>query len=695
MAINYTRPPGVTITELTQNNVTPQLATPDVLCLVGPASGGIQVTNEAVTLSEITGINVATTATNPTITLSTTTGLVNNTKYLISSSTIPVASKITFTYNSTTGTTQTLSTGTGVTSSDSSPVAATIAPFVALNVKSADTVNGLTLVSDSDPAKITATQPTYSSTTGYPSNSYVVDNSGNTHAIARISSSTGTLNANIASTNVSNITINVTGFTDTKLFGTSGTLIIDSEQISYSGAAYNSNQITVTVVARGVNGTTAAAHTSGATVTSNITVPLTSTSGNVNSRTVYVSYSYTPSDYYYPYKITGAAYSSIESRFGPAFADDGVTIKSPLTLAAKIAIENGASNFILQPLFNSTDNIDGPMPTRTAPSNAAIVAGTTTWSKAFRAVQNEENIGVIVPIVGQSSAYSYGTGTTVELNDAAQLSIFQSLLTHIGYMDSAYDQLIVGIVGSDSTDSTLAYAPIDNQTSNANSLRQLRFSGKDYSERLVYIDQTDFVRNSQTNSLTKIHLGGQYAAAAIGGMLVSGAVSNSLTRRYVSGFTSVNDSRTKNQKTIDSGNGLFVIENDKSGNLQIRHAITINNTSTDKAELSVIRAKHFMVNSLRQTVDNQIIGRVVADDSALITVRQIVAGALRLLQQDGDIVSFSGVETQMDSIDPTQIGVRFSYRPAFPVNYINISFSVDLTNGISSLSTTDQANIGA
>jgi hypothetical protein len=30
---------------------------------------------------------------------------------------------------------------------------------------------------------------------------------------------------------------------------------------------------------------------------------------------------------------------------------------------------------------------------------------------------------------------------------------------------------------------------------------------------------------------------------------------------------------------------------------------------------------------------------------------------------------------------PTTIEVRFNYRPAFPINYINIVFGIDLTTG--------------
>jgi hypothetical protein len=102
-----------------------------------------------------------------------------------------------------------------------------------------------------------------------------------------------------------------------------------------------------------------------------------------------------------------------------------------------------------------------------------------------------------------------------------------------------------------------------------------------------------------------------------------------------------------------------------------------------------------MIDSLRRTIDTQVIGQVIADEVGPLTIQSTVASTLRTLQDDGVIVQFDSVQAQIASIDPTQIGIRFNYRPAFAINYVNIEFSVDLTNGITSLTATDQANIGA
>jgi len=420
------------------------------------------------------------------------------------------------------------------------------------------------------------------------------------------------------------------------------------------------------------------------------------------NRIVYVKYKYTPAKYFYPYTATANEFSNIEKRFGDAFKDDGVTVNSPLTLAAKIAIENGARDLILQPLFKSADPIEGLMPSRQQPTSAESITTSNVWDKSFRSLQSVENVGMIVPVIGQTDNYGFGSdGVTTPatvLNNSAQLSILTSLQGHIAFMDSEYDQLVIGIIGEDSTNSTTVTTTPDRTTltSHLTALQSYSFNSKNYAERIVFIAQTDFRRPSTISSTTEVKLGGQYAAAAIAGKLASYEPQISLTRKTIAGFKSVEDTRTKRLKTVDSGAGFFVIEqNPIDGTVIVRHALTADNTSVAKSELNSVRAKHYMINSLRRTIDTQVIGQVIADETAPITIASTVGATLRTLQDDGVIVQFDSVQAQIDSIDPTQIGIRFNYRPAFAINYVNIKFSVDLTSGVTNLTTTDQANIGA
>jgi len=86
-----------------------------------------------------------------------------------------------------------------------------------------------------------------------------------------------------------------------------------------------------------------------------------------------------------------------------------------------------------------------------------------------------------------------------------------------------------------------------------------------------------------------------------------------------------------------------------------------------------------MIESLRQTIDTQIIGSVPADGNAPFLVKNAVIGVLEALRGTAELVDYQGVQARTLVGDPTTVEVRFSYLPAFPLNFVHIVFSVDLT----------------
>jgi hypothetical protein len=212
--------------------------------------------------------------------------------------------------------------------------------------------------------------------------------------------------------------------------------------------------------------------------------------------------------------------------------------------------------------------------------------------------------------------------------------------------------------------------------------------GAEMSEQTILVSPSKFFRYTPTTEATQIAIGGQYMAAAIAGMIASRSVSASLTRKVVSGFSAVGERRTLSDKNSDAASGLLVIEA-KAGAIQIRHGITTNTTGgSAKREISVVRAKHVVAESIQDTIETQIVGQVIADGDAPLIVRSAVISVLEELRVADDIVDYRDVQAVVASLDPTEIDVRFSYRPAFPVNYVNVNFSLDLTTG----SVTDETN---
>lgn len=378
-----------------------------------------------------------------------------------------------------------------------------------------------------------------------------------------------------------------------------------------------------------------------------------------------VTYTYIASDYYAPTRLYDLG--SVESRYGSGLAPDGVTINSPVSYAAGIAFENGADSIVIQPLFKRGT----PGDPQTAPSqpNAAEAAALSTWQDTLYVLRDIEDINVVVPVVGQSQA---------NVTDAAMLAIEQAIQDHIYFM-AQQQQYIISVNAEDSSaDNTKATkATIQ---SHANTLRS-RYGGV-LAETTALVNTSRFTRSLPGGRLATV--GGQYVAAAIAGMLAARPVSASLTRGVVSGFQGVSDSRDLNEKNADAAAGLIVVEQ-KGENLVIRHGITLDLTGSARREISVVRAKHRMVESVRDTLDRQVIGKILADGNSTAIVKSTVVGVLEQLRQGRDLVDYSAVEAKLMSLEPTLIQVRFSYRPAFPLNYIDVVFSLDLTAGTVSM----------
>jgi hypothetical protein len=401
-------------------------------------------------------------------------------------------------------------------------------------------------------------------------------------------------------------------------------------------------------------------------------------SGAMDLNTGYVvfTYRYVDANYYVATRYDNTA--AIEQRYGPAFDRNGIV--TPLTAACIVAFENGADSIVVQPVYTLSD-ADDPNSTRNQPTIG--VSGTYfdqgTWAQSLTGIRDIEDINVITPVVGQSQGFS----------DAQTLAVFFAVQDHMQYM-STQGQLICGVFGEDSSaDATKATAAT--LRDHARQLRQ-RLGGQ-VAEATVLASPSRFKRRSSQQLNTDINLGGQYAAAALSGMLANRPTTQPLTRKAVGGFSGVSDPRDKSAKDADAAAGLLVIE-PRGQSIQVRHGLTVDTSGTARRELSVVRAKHRMIESIRDTLEAQVIGQVPADGNANLVVKQAVMGVLEFLRGRRELVDYNGVQARTLTNDPTTVECRFSYRPAFPLNYINILFSLDLSSGDISSTTFGDSTLG-
>jgi hypothetical protein len=411
-------------------------------------------------------------------------------------------------------------------------------------------------------------------------------------------------------------------------------------------------------------------------------------SGNIPDGTlVAVTYNYFPSDYWNPIRLYDIG--SVESRFGPSYATNTnpqtgqqfyTGIGSQLSFAARMAFANGAPSVICQPLF-ARATPGNPTTAQVAPTETQI-ADVSTWSDTLYVLRPYTDLDLIVPIIGQD-------GVNVSNQDIVE--IFGAVQTHQSYMNSQ-QQYIVSIFGEDGTASNSIFQQLQGSASGSvrSHAAQLQANfGNTISSQNVLINNTKFQVTAPGGYTNGFNVGGQYCAAAIAGALGGRTVSSSLTHQALVGFVGVTDLRGPQDKNNDAAAGLMVIEN-YNGVIRVRHSITLDIADgIARQELAVVRSKFLMMESIRDTLDSQIIGRIIADGNSPVVVSSAITGVLSILQQTGALVAFSQVVSTLISTNPTIISSTFSYRPAFSVNYVNVNFNLDLSSSLMTVNVSD------
>lgn len=379
-----------------------------------------------------------------------------------------------------------------------------------------------------------------------------------------------------------------------------------------------------------------------------------------------VTYTYTSGDYFNPIRLFNA--SEVEARFGSPYSENAetsvVTVNSPLTLAALKAFENGARSVICQPLFVLVGEVEtieyntlgfiinAEAPTKLQQENIK------TWERTLEALGAVEQIDLIV------AAYP-----TLSSPLAAE-SIFNALAKF--EQDRALEQqYVISVNGLDTTVTGLTYEEIRKAATTLAS-----YADGAYSQQNILVNTTNFKVRAEKGETV---VGGQYVAAAIAGKLAGSPASVSITRKAIGGFRSINDQRNATEKNFDAEAGLCVVEEIRGGVIRVRHGITIDTEGgAARSEISVVRAKFNLIESIRTTLEDQVIGKIIADANSPLVVRSTIGAVLAILERTGEIVSYRVPNAKISSLEPTTITASFSYRPAFALNYIDIVFSLDL-----------------
>jgi hypothetical protein len=372
-----------------------------------------------------------------------------------------------------------------------------------------------------------------------------------------------------------------------------------------------------------------------------------------NSTPVFVAYQYTDPDYYSPRRFDD--YEDVKDVYGQPLnlvtptlgATDYVAVLSPLSLAAKIAFENGAGELVLVPT--------------TPPASSATTAGQISTARraalvaAYAKIATNHDVNVVVPLTdGIITADATGAG--------GELSTHVDAAAADGY-------LRFGVLGFDPAVTT---AP------------DVLLSTGGFRSKRVALAYAASGGMSYFNggSGQTLGLGHQYLAAAYGGRMAALPVQKALTRESLRSFSGVSGTGPSNtQKNAYAAAGVAVTEVDRRRRIVVRHGLTTDTTSLNTREISVVRARDALVTLLQDGVESAgLIGQAITLETPL-GIKSVVAGLLEAAKSAGTIVEYTGLQVRQRSTDPSVIEVRFGYSPAYPINYIAINFSVNVQTG--------------
>lgn len=357
-----------------------------------------------------------------------------------------------------------------------------------------------------------------------------------------------------------------------------------------------------------------------------------------SSTTVKITYRYVDASY------TGlnvfADYATFTDVYGEAFDALG-EIQSPLSLAAQYAFQNGA-NLVY----------------------AIAVAGGSglpaQFTAAYQTTLANYDINLVVPLWDDA----------VDLGGAqAQLT---ALRAHLSAAESA-SLPRVAIVG----------LPAGFQGTTPDVVA--RFAD---SERIV-LTWPNILLASNPITRSTVPIDGYYFAAGAAGVLANQNVNRGLTRTQVRSFTGLPAAVAQAQVLPSTRNawsaaGVSVAEIDRLGRLVVRHGVTTDVSAINTREISIVRCRDALFSTIYQSLDQaDMIGDPIVDETPL-QVKGIVSSALEQALAADVIASYADLAVRQQSLptgDPTVIEVRFRYLPTYPLNYITVVFTIDLTTG--------------
>ncbi len=368
---------------------------------------------------------------------------------------------------------------------------------------------------------------------------------------------------------------------------------------------------------------------------------------------VVLVYAYADEDYFNPQ--THNDFDTIVAMYGlpmvtasPANPNSS-QVASPLSLAAKVAIENGAAVLITV----ATDPNDGDLRVQ--------------LQKAYDKIATNYSTTAVVPALPDDLTVSSGTVATFTQQLVQDLQSHCENASAAGYTRIGFFGLPRNYSETDLSVEALA-------------------SAVDSKRVAVLYPHNLNMFNAATNQVTEVC--GSYLASGAVGRLSTLPIAQGLTKQAVSSFQGlpavVVQKMTKSYKDSLSSSGVMVAEIDRLNRLSIRHGVSTDMSALNTREISMTRIADTLYAQVQFGMEAaDLIGQPI-DAEMTTRVKAALVSILEQSVQSEVIVSYIDVKVRqqvLPSGDPTVIECKFAYRPAVPLNYIVVQFQLDLTTG--------------
>lgn len=397
----------------------------------------------------------------------------------------------------------------------------------------------------------------------------------------------------------------------------------------------------------------------------------TSPNGLNDGDIVTVTYNYADPTYFTPQVFTDPA--SVAATYGAAVTGtapanpNASQVLCPLTLATQIAMANGSSNVLCVAL------------------NPADGSLRNQFLAAYAKLATDYRAELLVPLFVDGT--TQGDSTSADAHTAAAVLALTQDVNAFAVNAASNGFGAIGFVGVETN--------YDSVTQSFPTL-----AGDISSKRtvLAYPNQLSFY-NNQLNQTTVIS--GYYLAAAMAGALAAGAVDRGLTNVAVTGFNGFPSVLAQQQTTAFkdslSSKGVCVAQINRSGQMVVRHGLTTDMSALTTREISLVRIGDVLLENVQIGMDNAgLIGQPI-DSDMTTKVKGALTGILELAITNAVIAAYGSIAVRQQTLpngDPSIIEVQFAYQPAIPLNYITVTFAIDLNSGDFTSTTTTDATTG-